>query len=147
MIHLILSCVAEVASPFQIIYIATRIKYRVLIYLRRIRNLSAKGWLICGLIPGKVKCSFLSTKIPDRLGGPPSIILNGHRCHFHGLKRPGRYVEGSNPFIPEIKTVWSYISTPCICLWAWIGKISPISPFTAPAIITPLSKSWYYLSN
>ena len=51
-------CIAEVVSPFEIFFIATNIKYRILIYLRRIRNLSTKAWMIRCSIPGKINCSF-----------------------------------------------------------------------------------------
>jgi hypothetical protein len=42
--------------------------------------------------------------------GPPSLLLNGHRGSFPGLKRPGRYVDHSSVFSAEVKNGWSYNS-------------------------------------
>jgi len=44
------------------------------------------------------------------------IYLMGTRGSFPGGKRPGREANHSPPFSAEAKNVWSYISTPPLCL-------------------------------
>jgi hypothetical protein len=47
---------------------------------------------------------FLSSPEPsDRLWGPPSLLFNGKRCYFSGLKRPGCVVDHSLSSNGEVK--------------------------------------------
>jgi hypothetical protein len=55
---------------------------------------------------------FSSPKRPDRLWGPRSLLLNGYRGSFPGVKRPGSEVDHLPPFSAEIRNGWSYTSTP-----------------------------------
>jgi hypothetical protein len=41
------------------------------------------------------KMFLFSSKIEDRLWGPPSILFSENRCYSAGLKRPGREVDYS----------------------------------------------------
>ena len=61
-------------------------------------------------------CFFSSPKYPDLLWGPPSLLINGYRGYFPGIKRPGRDYRHSPPSSVEIKNDWSYTSTPSVCL-------------------------------
>jgi hypothetical protein len=53
---------------------------------------------------------FSSPNRPHRLQGPSSLLCNGH-----GVKRPGRAAEYSNPPSVEAKNEWSYTSTTPTC--------------------------------
>ena len=59
---------------------------------------------------------FYSPKRPDRLWGPPSLLLNGYRVSFPRVKWPLREVNHSPPSSAEVKNKWSYTSTPPICI-------------------------------
>jgi hypothetical protein len=52
------------------------------------------GW---GSIFGKSKRFSSSSQGPDWLRCPPSILFNGYRCSFSGVKRPGREADYSSP--------------------------------------------------
>ena len=43
---------------------------------------------------------------PDRSPGPPSLLYNGYRVSFSGVKRPGRCANSA-----EVKNEWCYTST------------------------------------
>jgi hypothetical protein len=49
---------------------------------------------------------------PDRLWGPPSLLYNGYRVSFPGVKRPGRGVEYPPHLAPTLKKEYIYTSTP-----------------------------------
>jgi hypothetical protein len=50
---------------------------------------------------------------PDRLWGPPSLLYNGYRLSFPGVKRPGRGVNHPPPSSAEVKgRVELHIYTP-----------------------------------
>jgi hypothetical protein len=55
---------------------------------------------------------FSSRRRPDRLWGPPSLLSNGYRVFFPGLKRPGREDDHSPPTSVEVKNTWIYTSAP-----------------------------------
>jgi hypothetical protein len=55
---------------------------------------------------------FTSSCCPDRLWGPPSLLYNGYRGSFPGVKRPRREADHSPPTSAEVKKIWIYISTP-----------------------------------
>jgi hypothetical protein len=48
----------------------------------------------------------------DILWGPPSLLSNGHRGSFPGVKLPGREADHSPPTSAEAKKMWIYTSTP-----------------------------------
>jgi len=62
------------------------------------------------MIHAEGKGFFSSNRTPDWLWGPPSLLFNGSRCPFAGVKRLGRKVNHSPPSSPEVKTEWSYTS-------------------------------------
>ena len=49
---------------------------------------------------------------PERPWGPPSLLYNGHRVSFPGVKRPGRGLNHSPPSSAEVKERIDYTSTP-----------------------------------
>ena len=49
---------------------------------------------------------------PDRPWDPPSLLYNGHRVSFPGVKRPGRGVDYPPHPAPRLKEEYSYASTP-----------------------------------
>ena len=49
---------------------------------------------------------------PDRPWGPPSLLYNGYRVSFPGVKRPGRDVDHPPLLAPRLKKGYSYTSTP-----------------------------------
>jgi hypothetical protein len=72
------------------------------VYQSRCSNL-ATGWTVRGSNPGRGKIFFSSPKRPDGLWGPPSLLFNGYRGFFPGVKRPGRQINHSPPSSAEIK--------------------------------------------
>ena len=40
---------------------------------------------------------------PDRPWGPPSLLYNGYRFFFPGVKRPGRDVDHTSPYRADVK--------------------------------------------
>jgi hypothetical protein len=55
-------------------------------------------------------------KLPDRLWGPPTLLLNGHLRSFPGIKQPEREVDHSPPTSTKVKNEWSYTSITPIAL-------------------------------
>jgi len=55
-------------------------------------------------------------KRPDRLWGPPSLLFDGTWGSFLEVKRLGRGADHSPPCRADVKNVWSYTSTPSVCL-------------------------------
>jgi hypothetical protein len=53
-----------------------------------------------------------SPKLPDGLWGPSSLIFNGYRGYFTGVKRLGQEVDSSPTSNVEVKNKWRYTSTP-----------------------------------
>jgi len=54
---------------------------------------------------------------PLQLWGPPTLLFNGYRYCFRGLKRLGREVNHSPSFSAEVKNGWCCTSTPPLCLY------------------------------
>jgi hypothetical protein len=48
------------------------------------------GWTVRGSNPGGGE---IFRSRPDRSWGPPSLLYNGYRVSFPGVKRPGRGVD------------------------------------------------------
>ena len=65
---------------------------------------------------GRGKRFISALKLPDRLWGPPSLLFDGTWGSFLAVNRPGRGADHSPPCRAEVKNVWSYTSTPSICL-------------------------------
>jgi hypothetical protein len=52
---------------------------------------------------------------PDRLWGPPNLLLNGYGGgggSFQRIKRKGREVDYSSPTSAEVNKTWIYATTP-----------------------------------
>ena len=62
----------------------------------------ATGWKVRGSNPGGGE---IFRAGPDRSWGPPSLLYNGYRVSFPGVKRPGRGVEQSLPSSAEVKEI------------------------------------------
>ena len=50
--------------------------------------------------------------LSDRPWGPPSLLYNGYRVSFLGVKRPGRGVDHQHHPVPRLKKEYSYTSAP-----------------------------------
>ena len=57
-----------------------------------------------------------SPKRPGRLWDRPTLLFNGNRGSFPGVKRPGNDVDHSTSASTEVKCKWGYTSTPPTCL-------------------------------
>jgi hypothetical protein len=69
-------------------------------------------------------------KRPVRLWGPSSLVFNGYRGSFPGVKRPQREVDHSSPSSAVVRNEWSYTSAPPICLHGMDMDNSTFNPFT-----------------
>jgi hypothetical protein len=69
------------------------------------------GRTVRGSNPGRDKIFFSSPKRPDRLWGPPSLLLNWCRSYFSEVKQPERKVNHSTPSSAEVKNEWNYTFT------------------------------------
>ena len=72
---------------------------------------------------------------PDQPWGPPSLLYNGYRLSFPGVKRPGRGVDHLPPSSAEVKeTVELYLYSPSGPSWPVPGRNLPLplSPEPAP---------------
>jgi hypothetical protein len=69
---------------------------------------------------------FSSPKCPEGLLRPSSLLSNGYRGSFPGLKRSGRNVDHSHPSNAEVRNEWRYMSAPPICLDGVAGTILPL---------------------
>jgi hypothetical protein len=98
-------------------------------------------WTFCGiedmlLVSWTVRGSNLgggeifSTR-PDRPWGPPSLLYNGYRFSFPGVKRPGRGVDHPPPSSTVVKErVELYLYSPSGPSWPVLGKTLPFTCFT-----------------
>ena len=74
------------------------------------------GWTVQGLnLWGSKNFRLLYTR-PDRPWGPPSLLSNGYRSFFQGIKRPRHGVDHSPPSSAEVEDDWSYTFTTPLCL-------------------------------
>jgi hypothetical protein len=56
---------------------------------------------------------------PDGLWGPPSLLFNGYRGYFPGVKRSGREIDHAPACSTQVKNVWSYTSSLAYAFTAW----------------------------
>jgi len=64
---------------------------------------------------------------PDRPWGPPSLLYNGYRVSFPGVKRPGRGVDHPHPSRAEVKErVELYIYSASGPSWHVLGRTLPL---------------------
>jgi hypothetical protein len=54
---------------------------------------------------------FHFSKNPDRLWGPPSLLFNGKRPSFPGIKRPECEIDNLPTSNAQVKSEWGYNST------------------------------------
>ena len=54
----------------------------------------------------------ISRTSPDHPWGSPSLLHNGHRVSFPGIKRPGGGVDHQPHLAPRLKKKYSYTPTP-----------------------------------
>jgi hypothetical protein len=69
-----------------------------------------------GSIPGSVRF-FSSPQRPDRLWGPPSLLSNGYRGSFPGVKRQRREADQSPPSSAEVKKGGAIHPLPHMSSW------------------------------
>ena len=69
-----------------------------------------------GSIPASGNKLISSTKRPDRLSGPLSILFNGHRPSLPRVKRPGREAEHSSHLAPRLRMERAVTPFPPTCL-------------------------------
>ena len=55
---------------------------------------------------------------PDRPWGPPSLLYNGYRVSFLGVKRPGRGVDHPLPSSAKVK---ERVVIPLLPLWVFVA--------------------------
>jgi hypothetical protein len=59
---------------------------------------------------------------PDLSWGPPSLLYNGYRASFPGVKRPERGVDHPLPYSAEVKErVEQYLYSPSGASWPVVG--------------------------
>ena len=91
-------------------------------------NDCATGWTIQGSNPCTSKRFFSSSKRPDRLWGPPNLLLNQYRGFFLMAKRQEREDNYSHPPSAEVEYEWGYTST-SPHMPSWTRKILTFLPF------------------
>jgi hypothetical protein len=75
---------------------------------------------------------------PNRPWGPPSLLYNGYRVCFSGVKRPGRGVEHPPPSSARVKErVELCLYSPSGPSWPVLGRTLPLSYY----LFTPASLS------
>jgi hypothetical protein len=64
---------------------------------------------------------------PDRPGGPPSLLYNGYRVFFPGVKRPGRGVDHTPSSSARVKErVELYLYSTSGPSWPVLGRTLPL---------------------
>jgi hypothetical protein len=81
------------------------------------------GWTVRGSNPSSGK-RFSPPKRPDRLWGPPSLLLKGYWGSFPEVTWSVREVNHSPPSSAEVKNEWRYTSAPPYIL-SWRGTQLP----------------------
>jgi hypothetical protein len=86
----------------------------------------ATGWTVIGSNPGRRE--IFRTR-PDRHWVSPSLLQNGYRLAFPGVKRPGRGVNHPPPSSTEVKERTElYFYSPAVSSWSVLGRTLPL-PF------------------
>jgi hypothetical protein len=62
---------------------------------------------------------FLFTTGSRQALGPHSLLSDGYKGYFPGVRRPGRDADHSSTSSAEVKNAWSYTSTPQYAFIAW----------------------------
>jgi hypothetical protein len=70
-----------------------------------------------GSIPGRGKRFSSTPQRPYRLWGPFSLISNGYRAVFPGVKQPGREADHSPPSSAEVKNGGAILPLPHTSSW------------------------------
>ena len=70
--------------------------------------------MVRGSNPGGDKRFFSSPKRPYRLWGSHSLLFNGYPGYFLGVEGPGGQFNHSPPCSVEVKSEWSYTTSPPI---------------------------------
>jgi hypothetical protein len=84
---------------------------------------TATGWTIRGSNPGRGE--IFSTR-PDRPWGLPSLLYNGYRVCFPGVKRPGRGVDHPPSSSARVKErVELYLYSSSGPSWSLLGRTLP----------------------
>lgn len=64
---------------------------------------------------------------PDRLWSPNSLLFNGYRVSYSGVKQPGSEVDHLPLSSAEVsKNLWSSTSIPLYAFMAWTGLTIPV---------------------
>ena len=83
----------------------------------------AMGWKVWGSNPGggEIFCTH-----PDRPLGPPSLLYNGYRVSFPGVKWLGCGIDHPPHLVSRLKKVELYLSSPSGPLWPVLGWALPL---------------------
>ena len=123
----------------------THTRLSLVIYiLRFLSYYHIGGWTVRGSNPGG--CEIFSNS-PDRSWGPPSLVCNGYRVSFQGVKRPRRDGNHPPPCSAEVKErVDLYLYSPSGPLCPVLGQILPsLTIITLVNFLIPLvgTCSWH----
>ena len=98
----------------------------------------------CGLggpgIESRCGDEIFSTR-PDRSWGPTSLLYNGYRLSYPGVKRPGRGVDHPLPYSSEVKEKVE------LYLYSTSGLSWPVVGWTLPLPDTLIGVVWHGLHN
>jgi hypothetical protein len=73
------------------------------------------------------RCRRIFRTYPDRPWSPHSLLYNGYRVSFPGVKRPGRGVNHPHPSSAEVKErVELYLCSPSGPSWPLLGRTLPL---------------------
>jgi hypothetical protein len=96
----------------------------------------ATGWTVRGSNPGGGEIFRI---LPDRPWGPPSLLYNGYRVSFPGVKRPGRGVDHRPSSSVGVKErVELYLYSPSGPSWPVIGWTLPLPGHSVVTVLTEL---------
>jgi hypothetical protein len=102
----------------------------------------ATGWTVQGSNPSGGE---IYRNRPDRPWGPPSLLYNGYRVCFPGVKRPGRGVDHPLPSSVWIKErVELYLYSPSGPSWPVVGRPLPLT-FEAISLLERRLKKTFYI--
>jgi hypothetical protein len=82
------------------------------------------GWTVRGSNPGGGE---IFRSRPDRPWGPPSLLYDGYRVSFPGVKRPGRGADHPPSSSARVKErVELYLYSPSGPSWSVLGRTLPL---------------------